>query len=59
MSKPQLRPSHESVWGGMFNEQDTVPIGSEAECYLNEPVTTHPDGGSPSSLAYWKVSILH
>ena len=57
-SRPLLIPSRESVWGEMFNEQDTAPIGSEAERYLNEPVTNHPDGRGPSSLVYWKVSYI-
>lgn len=42
----------------MFDEHDTAPMGSEAERYLNEPVTTHPDAGGPDSLTYWK-SVQH
>ena len=48
---------NESLWGDIFNDDENLtPLGSEAERYLAEQVTTHPDKGGPNVLAYWKVS---
>ncbi|KIJ43628.1 hypothetical protein M422DRAFT_253217 [Sphaerobolus stellatus SS14] len=56
--EPASNNGDSSIWGDMFDAQDATPPRSEAEQYLNEPVSTHPDRGGPSSLAYWK-SVQH
>jgi len=59
-SKPVEAPQpistyQSSIWGKIGGR--TLQIKSEAERYLSEDVTVHPENGGPNALQYWKVSL--
>ncbi|KIJ56041.1 hypothetical protein M422DRAFT_23480 [Sphaerobolus stellatus SS14] len=45
-----------SIWGKAIIRP--LKIKNEAEKYLSEDITLHPDNGGPNSLEYWK-SVQH
>ena len=47
-----VRSSTTSLWGGLFTQ--SLVIQCEAEKYLAEPCTAHPENNGPNTLTYWR-----